>query len=101
MEIGERVGAIESSKDGVTKFYGYGTFQGDTVPPEDVGGFNLGIPNPIILLDNGNMVYGCECWWGGEKKVAAMISETEIILVKPKRNPPQPPESLEGEGGRE
>ena len=85
MNIGERVGAIESQEEGVTKFYGYGTFQGHTIPPENVGGFNFGRPNPTIRLDSGDIVYGCECWWGPEKEVAKMIAGTEIIIVPPKR----------------
>ena len=51
-------------------FYGVGTYQGETVPGEGVAGFmgqilrEGGITNPTILLDSGETIYGCECWWG-------------------------------------
>jgi len=36
-----------------------------------------------ITLDDGNIIWGHECWW------------------KPLANPPEQPESVEGEGGTE
>lgn len=65
---GERVGALISVKKGVVQFLGYGVYEGDFNPPIEVAGFNVNIPNPRIRLDNGDVVYGCECWWGEEEK---------------------------------
>jgi hypothetical protein len=54
---------------------GPGVYQGDEVPPADIwlqGVINLnalGKANPKILLDNGKVIWGCECWWGPEAKV--------------------------------
>ncbi len=86
-QIGDRLGCIESVKDGVLRLYGFGTYQGETVPPPSVGGFNIGIPNPTIKLDNGEMVYGCECWWGPEDEIKKqhLDGAKEIIVVKPTR----------------
>lgn len=85
-KIGNRVGAIQSSDGKTVKFYGYGTYIGDEVPDDNVGGFNLGLPTPKIELDNGNIVYGCECWWGSANKIASMIDGLEIINVLPERS---------------
>jgi len=84
-EIGSRVGAIQSSDGKVVKLFGFGTYTCNEVPPTSVGGFNLGIANPKIELDNGNTVYGCECWWGSEEKIKDMIKGLEVIEVSPER----------------
>ena len=31
--------------------------------------------NPVILLDNGDTVFGCECWWGPIEMVQAKLDE--------------------------
>ena len=72
----QRVGALVGAKDGIVEFLGYGVYEGDFVPPKEAGGFNLGIPNPRIKLDNGDIVYGCECWWGGEKEFKEKYIDT-------------------------
>lgn len=79
--IGDRVGAIcGTKKDGTLKVYGYGVYEGEKVPevPEDSRGmaiaFQLGeVTNPCILLDSGERVYGCECWWGTEEAIAKRV----------------------------
>ncbi|OQA08597.1 MAG: hypothetical protein BWY67_01473 [Bacteroidetes bacterium ADurb.Bin397] len=70
MKTGERVGAIESADEKVVRFYGYGVYAGEEVPPKEVSEFNfeLGLKNPKIELDNGKVVWGCQCWWGPEEK---------------------------------
>ena len=65
-QVGARVGAMLGARDKTVRFLGYGVYQGDEVPPENIGGFNMGFPNPKIVLDNGKVVWGCECWWGAE-----------------------------------
>jgi hypothetical protein len=86
--IGGRVGAICGNKDGVIEVFGYGVYEGDHVPPEEAGGFNLGIPNPRIKLDNGDTVYGCECWWGPEEEIKKKLvgHQTRIVRIDDKRN---------------
>ena len=39
------------------------------------------IPNPKIRLDNGTVGWGCQCWWGSEEQVKAMIGGREVMLV--------------------
>lgn len=85
---GERIGAILKAKNDVVYFLGFGVYKGDEVPPEDVGGFNVGMPNPRLDLDDGQTVWGCECWWGSENKVKEMIAqydEIENVVIRPPR----------------
>jgi len=59
--VGERVGAFLGAGDNIIAFLGYGVYQGVEVPPKEIGGLNLGFENPKIVLDNGDVVWGCEC----------------------------------------
>ena len=31
--------------------------------------------NPRLKLDNGEVVWGCECWWGSEAKIKDMVEK--------------------------
>lgn len=71
---GTRVGAIIGAKDGVVRFAGFGVYVGDETPTEAVGFIaeacrEAGFPSPKIELDSGEVIYGCECWWGAEDAV--------------------------------
>ena len=88
MNIGERVGVVLSAHDGVVKFLGYGTYEGSQIPETDdikFAGLSLksaNISNPKLKLDNGDIVWGCECWWGPEEKIKrALETAKEIINV--------------------
>ena len=65
-KIGDRVGALMDRNDltKTVRFFGYGVYNGD-LPCEGLGGFS----NPNITLDNGKIVWGCECWWSPENNV--------------------------------
>lgn len=70
-KVGDRVGAVLSTKDGVVQLLGFGVYEGNEVPHGMNVGFlgqlsRAGIPNPKIRLDSGKVVWGCECWWGSE-----------------------------------
>jgi hypothetical protein len=70
-EIGMRVGAILGTQGSnkIVTFLGYGKYNGQ-LPCEALGG----LPNPNITLDNGEVVWGCECWWGKEDQIEAKLS---------------------------
>lgn len=85
--IGMRVGAIAKADENTVTFFGYGIYAGDEVPPADIG---LGFPNPKILLDTGEVVWGCECWWGPEAKVRQIIGERPINQITPQQYRTQP-----------
>jgi hypothetical protein len=86
-EIGARVGAIShTDDDGKVYFFGFGTYQGTAVPEEAVGWMaeaarEVGLKNPKIVLDNGEVVYGCECWWGAEERVKEQLANKEVVPV--------------------
>lgn len=39
------------------------------------------IKNPVISLDNGGRVWGCECWWDLEEVVRENLKDAKIHLV--------------------
>lgn len=77
---GERIGAILSVKDTV-RFLGYGSYAGHEVPPntgpKSMTGMlhEAGATNPKLVLDNGLVVWGCECWWDSESAVKAKLEQ--------------------------
>ena len=85
-EIGTRVGAVMSADDNEVRFFGYGTYDGDEIPPPGVKMMGiemheLGVASPKITLDSGKAVFGCECWWGDEARVKKMIGDRRIVEV--------------------
>lgn len=86
-KIGDRVGAIQKADINEVHLYGYGVYQGQELPAKGAFDFfgqdahELGIKNPKILLDNGNIVWGAQCWWGSEEKIKEAIGNRKIILV--------------------
>lgn len=106
MKPGDRAGAAISMADGVVKLLGFGVYEGDFIPDEKATGAmaevlrNQGVGNPKIRLDNNDIVWGCECWWGSEEKLKALIKgakEVETIDIHeyrkaagvPKYSPPE------------
>lgn len=87
-EVGTRVGAVLSADANEVKFFGYGTYQGDQIPESEdvlIMGFSAkkaGLSTPALLLDNGDMVYGCECWWGPEEAVKETFGERTLTMVR-------------------
>lgn len=103
-KIGDRVGAILSMKDDEVQFLGYGVYEGDKIPP-GMPSFDDLFPeaerkkipendlafmrkrletmgNPRIKLDNGEFVWGMECWWGPENDVKERIATSNVIMCK-------------------
>lgn len=103
--IGDRVGTFLSIQNGVGQFLGFGTYIGDEVPPNE-GPHSLtsllsemGQKNPKIILDDGEVVWGCECWWSGEEEAQILLSQNERVNVsiKEARRPQQTAESPMGD----
>lgn len=84
MNKGTRIGAILSGNDEGIKFLGYGTYEGDEVPPAEVSDMlhDNEIANPKLVLDSGDVVWGCECWWGPEKSIEKRLEGQKIIFVR-------------------
>ena len=87
---GDRVYAVESYKDGVVRAYGPGVYAGSQMLPDGTKTcFGVvgkdGQPaflNPKIDLDNGDVVWGCQCWWGPEEMILKEF-EGEVIEIVP------------------
>lgn len=84
MQVGNKVGAIVSGdpETKVVYFLGYGIYEGDQVPPKGVTFLGLdlselGHTNPKIVLDSGEVVWGCQVWWGPEAAVQKRIAGYE------------------------
>lgn len=123
MKIGDRVGAIESADSCAVRMFGYGVYEGDHVRPDDLPGvfgslaeireaaieangpekqwteaqrrtFNWLASNPRIRLDSGDVVWGCQCWWGPEAEIKKTIGDRQVVIVSvPAENKtgPKPP----------
>jgi hypothetical protein len=95
VKVGDRVGAIKKSTPTEVFLFGFGVFTGLARPPvgpfgitaEELAGMEkkdgFQYTNPRILLDNGRVVWGLECWWGSEAKVREMIGDKTVVTVDP------------------
>lgn len=91
---GTRVGALLCANDQEIHLIGYGVYEGDKPPIGDPDAEPVGWmvdarrkliaegrikqedwTNPKIRLDNGSVVWGCECWWGSEGKTKKAVEE--------------------------
>lgn len=74
-EVGHRIGALleVDEPEKVVRLLGFGRYDGDFIPPSTIGGFNLGLANPRLSLDNGWVVWGCECWWAPEARITSIL----------------------------
>lgn len=97
-KVGDRVGAILKADQKEVKLLGYGVYEGNFVPEEGAAGWMTemlhknGTPNPRVRLDDGRVVYGCQCWWGPEDKVKASLGDRTVTIVDLDGNPlPQNP----------
>ncbi len=84
MKPGERVGVILKAKKGVIEFLGWGTYVGNEIPYKARGLIakvlrKLKRKSPKIELDSGEVVYGCECWWGSEERVKEVLKKAREV----------------------
>lgn len=92
---GTRVGAVAHEDQNVVYVFGYGVYEGHFVLPDGVTG-PVGaladaaraaeIENPRIRLDNGDVVWGCECWWGSEEEVKEKIKSRRVVTISVKKS---------------
>ncbi len=88
VEVGTRVAVLASFDEynKKTHLYGFGTYEGEEIPPPGIGVNNLGQSCSDIgamaaklKLDDGTIIWGCECSWGPEAEVKEEIAGSEII----------------------
>lgn len=83
---GTRVGAfVDRTSEGVVRFLGFGQYVGDEIPPREGGPsltnmlYEAQRANPKIVLDNGDIVWGCECYWGPEDHMKAELMKASEV----------------------
>lgn len=106
MRAAQRVFAVASADDTTVRLYGIGTYVGDhprpgSGPPwsepdvamvrsvlgddttdEKVNDLLAHMSlNPKIELDSGEVVWGCECWWGDLSRYDEMVGGREVVNV--------------------
>lgn len=83
IKINDRVGAMASASQDTVDLFGFGVYAGEEVPPEDVRfmGEPITKPNTKIVLDNGQVVWGCECWWADEAKIKSLIGQRPVNFI--------------------
>ena len=79
-QIGDRIGALLSATRDEVQLLGYGVYAGEAIPDAAAGGMaelvrSAGMTNPKLVLDNGQVVWGCECWWGPEAEVRQRVAQ--------------------------
>ena len=83
---GSRIGAILGARGDTVEFLGYGVYVGDEVPVTAAGQLGdicreAAAPNPKLVLDDGSIVWGCECWWGPEDAVRERLKRYKRVAV--------------------
>lgn len=96
--VGSKVGCILTRTDTEMKVLGFGQLIGYEVPPPDpilqtINAFYASaVTNnsitPKIKLENDEIVWGCECWWGPRNMIELVIQRAKeegkkIIDIKP------------------
>ena len=84
LPVGTRVGMIGSSDDATVYLVGYGVYMGLDEPPVDIG-----VPFEMIeffgphkiVLDDEQVVWGFQGWWGPEEKVKEWIGAREVVPI--------------------
>ena len=79
MKPGDRVGAILGASGGVVEFLGYGVYEGDFIIEDKSVRYDGERKVPRIRLDSGDVVWGCECWWGPEEEIQDKLTEYDEI----------------------
>ena len=89
--VGSRVGAVRNVDDETIYLYGFGVYEGDFPIGEDDSPQPKGSAaellenkdqtNPRIRLDNGQVVWGCECWMGTEEVIKRNMEGKRVVRV--------------------
>lgn len=82
-EIGSRIGAILKADKETVHLIGFGVYDGEQIPPKNINPMlhAHGIQNPKLVMDDGQVVWGCECWWASEEETKTMIGDRNVVTV--------------------
>lgn len=78
--VGMRVFAMQKADTERIYLFGFGTYEGRHDPEGSKG--TIFTQNPRIRLDNGEVVWGYECWWGPESEFEAYRNGREVVTVR-------------------
>jgi hypothetical protein len=89
--MSERVVAILSADDDEVRLIGFGEYVGDDYPPGEIGDYLRLVkhPNPKIVLEDGSVVWGFQCWWHAADDFNAFVAGRRVVQAA------VPPESAE------
>jgi hypothetical protein len=81
IRVGDRVGAVLSAdlETKTVKLLGYGRYMGRDIPSAEAVGFmaeyarQQELDTPVLYLDDGGIVFGCECFWEREESIKQKI----------------------------
>lgn len=102
-KIGDRIMAVRNQDNAkkILYIFGSGTYEGEDIPPDEIpGGRDMrirGFTNPKLVMDDGTVIWGMECWWGDETKMKEIPEEfgLKIQVVKPLRLQPKENKGLD------
>jgi len=84
-----RVGCILKLGNDVIEFLGYGVLLGYEVPPTGIARLHVLYDDPDhngnlakMQLDNGDIVWGCECWWNTEARIHEELQIADDYGIK-------------------
>tara|TARA_S200002703_G_C3775790_1_gene238878 strand:- start:189 stop:509 length:321 start_codon:yes stop_codon:yes gene_type:complete len=93
-EVGTRVFAVLSANEDEVRLIGCGKYLGDLpisdadenvrlfgMSPQEVSEHAPDLCNPCLEMDDGTIVWGCECWWGPEDNMDEMTKGRKIVDV--------------------
>ena len=84
---GSRIGALWTVYKHRATIFGFGTYQGDEIPPAGVfSQFGpadlLRVPIAKLVMDDGTVVWGCECHWTTEWGVKEEIAGRKVFKAR-------------------
>lgn len=86
-EIGDNICAVLKADSKNVYVIGYGTYLGEEIPDKDITGQiatmlrNAKATNPKLEMEDGTIVWGCECWWGDVESAIEMMGGRKVIQV--------------------
>ena len=82
-----RICAVLKADDKDVYLIGYGSYVGDEIPDNNTVGpmaeilKQAKIKNPKLVMDDGSIVWGCECWWGDVDVANEFMGKRNIVHV--------------------
>jgi len=86
-KAGDKIFAATHADGDHVYFLGFGVYEGDEVPTEDAVGMTASLlrmrehENPKLTLDSGEIVWGCECYWGPASEFRSFSNMRKVVPV--------------------